>query len=75
MVIQKGGVCSEVLFQGEYNTLLVKGITDHVSRREVEKEFKIFGKVVEIIQFRPGGYYWGKLTYSKSSEALKAFSG
>jgi len=63
---------SDVLFQGEYNSLLLKGITDLVSRQEVEKEFTIFGKVVEVIKFRSGSFYWGKLVYSKSSEANKA---
>ena len=71
VIIKKGGVCSKVLFQGEYCSLLIRGIKDSVKPEEVEKKFKIFGKIVQLIKFN-NSYYWGKITFAKCSEAAHA---
>ena len=71
VVIEKGGVCSEVIFQGEYCSLLIRGIKDSVKPDEVEKEFKNFGEIVQLIKFN-NSYYWGKITFAKCSEAAHA---
>ena len=73
VVIEKGGVCSEVLFQGEFCSLLIKGIKESVKAEQVEKEFEIFGEIVQLIKFF-NSYYWGKITFAKSSQAAKALS-
>ena len=52
--------------------LIIRGIKDSVSRQDVEKVFNAFGKLVAVVKFHQGKY-WGKLVYSKSSEAVLAF--
>ena len=73
VVIEKGGVCSEILLQGEFSSLLIRGIKDSIKPEQVETQFKVFGEIVQLIKFH-NSYYWGKITFAKSSQAAEALS-
>lgn len=71
VLLQKGGLCQNLLFQGEFNSLKLKGITDSTRKETVELFFEKFGKITEIIQFR-SPYWWGKVCFKNAEDALNA---
>ena len=73
VVISQGGCVSDILYSNEFISIIVRNpLKKEIPVEHIDEKFSIFGQISDIISYKPGSFYWGKVVFTNKEAANKA---